>query len=359
VAVLRTGVISSATPAQTLYTAIAADLAANPNWSRPASNPTITTAVDAYGTATGVAEVWKNTVGSASWFLVLYYDTASPTQFYVTLAEAYDGSDGGGVPGAKRFRRIPGGGTVAGTIDTTAVTPATNDLVSNADVSLGSTSPNFVHTNLNTPTTAFSYLYKVGNKALTIGINASGTNRWVHVGAFESLVTGPSDPMPIAMFTHGINNIVNMSGTVTSTAHGDGVVCRNPGLGVTAEAGAFFAKLEPLHASQALSTGAFAVNPSSQGYNVAVPRYYTKPLMSQAVIHQSRQAGTLAGQMWRGYYPDLFAAVVGAATEPTGGGVDSVVIDGVTYYWLGMGCPGTSAAGITVNQSNLVAVRAD
>lgn len=358
-AVLRTGVISSATPAQTLYTAIAADLAANPNWSRPASNPTITTAVDAYGTATGVAEVWKNTVGSASWFLVLYYDTASPTNFFVTLAEAYDGSDGVGVPGAKKFRRIPGGGTVASTMDGTSVTPATNDLVTNADTTLGSTSPNFVHTNLNTPTTAFSYLYKVGNKALTIGINASGVNRWVHVGAFESLVTGPSDPMPIAMFTHGVNNAVNMAGTVGVGTHGDGVVCRNPGLGVTGETGGFYARMEPLHASSSLTVSQFSMNPSSEGYGVAVPRWYTKPLMSQAVIHQSRATGSTLGQMWRGYYPDLFAGVSAVVAEPTGGGVDSVVIDGVTYYWLGINCPGTGAAGPTANQSTLIAVRSD
>jgi hypothetical protein len=63
--------------------------------------------------------------------------------------------------------------------------------------------------------------------------------------------------------------------------------------------------------------------------------------------------------MFRGYFPDLFACVVVGAVEPSGGGIDSVVVDGVTYYWLGVGCPGPGCAGLTSQVGNIIAVRAD
>jgi hypothetical protein len=214
---------------------------------------------------------------------------------------------------------------------------------------------------------AFSYLFKVTNKAITISYSVGGVNRWVHVGAFESLVTGPSDPMPLGQFSHGFNNQTPKDHVIGTASHADGIVSRNPGLGTTAEEGAFFATLNPLHAPTSIlwnvATGVppTTIVPSGRVYGT-VPRYYTKTLMSQAVIHQSKEGHgdiTKPPNAFRGYYPDLFAGIMAGSTEPTGGGVDSVVIDGVTYYWLGLNCVGPGIAAVTTDLGILIAVRAD
>lgn len=351
---VKTGVLSSATAAQDLYNLIAADLGANPNWSRPV-DPTLTGVTDSY-TSTHTSQVWKNVVGSNSWHLVLSYDSALPNELRVTFAEKYGAADGAA---AKRFRRIPGGGALGTASDTTSVTPATTDIVSDADAALSSTNPNFAFTKVTLGGSGFPYLFKVGNKDLTIGVSVAGVNRWVKVGAFESLVTGPPDPMPVAMFTHGINNLAQSGATLGINQHADGVVTRNPGLGTTAETGAFFAQLSPLHAPTALLTTTALFPNSACSFGSSIPRWYTKTLMSQAVIHQSRSGGITDNQTFRGYYPDLFAGIINGTTEPVGGGADSVIIDGVTYYWLGLNCPGVGVASIQDQMGVIVAVRAD
>lgn len=360
---VRTGVMSSGTSGKAIYDLIAADLAANPNWSRPANNPTVTGATDSYG-ANYTSQIWKCTVGSQVFHLAFSYDTTTNVNdLFVTPFEAWDGSDGGGVPAAKKLRRPAGGGTAVTDLDSTSVTPGTTDLVSNADVSIPSTSPMVAVANVVGSGSAFSYLFKVGNKSVVIGYNVAGANRFIIAGAFESLVTGPSDTMPLGMFTHGKNTPANKGGTPTSVKHGDGVVTRNPGLGTTAESGAFFAFMTPLHtASLALNTAGSPISSvaSVLGFGASVPRWYTKVLMSQAVIHQSRDAHSGAvAQGFRGYFPDIFACTMSGSTEPTGGGVDSVVIDGVTFYWLGLHCCGPTNTTATTAISTLVAVRAD
>lgn len=350
-----TGVMSSATSALSLYNLIAAQLSANPNWSRPV-DPTLTGVTDSYS-ATTTSEVWRCTVGTATFVVVFTTDTAAVNDLRITFAEKYGAVDG---CAAKRFRRIPGGGTTSPSADSASVTPGATDVVTDTDTALSSTSPNFTWCKITGAGSAFNYLFKVGNKSVTIGVVIAGANRWVHVGAFESLVTGPSDPVPIGLFSHGFNNPANANASPSATIHADGVVTRNPGLGVTAETGAFFAVLSPLHADNGIFGGtARTVGTPSQGIGAAVPRWYTKVLMAQAIIHQSRGAHATTPQTFRGYYSDLFACICGSATEPTGGGVDSVVIDGVTYYWLGGHCPGVGSATFTTGQSVFVAVRAD
>ena len=355
---VRTGVISSATAGKAIYDLVAVDLAANPNWSRPANNPQVSGGTDSFG-VNYTSEIWKCTVGAQVFHVAFSYDaTTNVNDLFVTPFEAWDGSDGGGVPGAKKLRRPAAGGASAAVGDNTSVTPGATDLASNADVSLVSSNPHVATCNvtMGSPT---SYLYKVGNKTVTIGIRVGSTNRWVHVGAMESLVTGPTDTMPLGMFTHGVNNPAVKGATVSSILHADGVVTRNPGLGTTAEAGAFFAQLQPLHASCALNGTANNMAASVCGFGASVPRWYSKVLMSQAVVHQSRGASSTLGQFFRGYYPDVFACIVDGSTEPNGGGIDSVVIDGVTYYWLGANCPGPGSTNITDQVTALIAVRAD
>lgn len=355
---VRTGGLTSSTPGKALYDLIAIDLAANANWSRPANNPTVSGATDSYG-ANYTSQIWKCTVGSDVFHIALSYDTTTNvSDLFVTAFEAWDGSDGGGVPGAKKLRRPMGGGTVNTTDDNTSVTPGATDVVSNSDVSIPSTNPNVATTNVLLQTSVFSYLYKVGNKTLTIGVNVSAGNRWVHVGAMESLVTSQTVTMPLGLFVHGNNNPVPKAVTVSATVHADGVLSRDPGLGTTAETGAFYARLEPLH-MPGLANAITNLATSGRSFGASVPRWYTKVLMSQAVAHQSRNAGTTHGQVFFGYYPDLFAGVINGTTEPVGGGVDLVVIDGVTYYWLGAHCPGTGRSGVTSGSTILVAVRAD
>lgn len=357
---VRTGVMSSGTSGKAMYDLIAADLAANPNWAAATNNPTVTGVTDSYG-ANYTSKIWKCTVGTQVFHVAFSYDTTTNVNdLFITPFEAWDGSDGGGVPAAKKLRRPAGGGTAATQGDGSSVTPGTTDLVSNADVSLPSTSPDVAVANILGAGSAFNYLYKVGNKSVTIGYNVAGANRWVHVGAFESLVTGPSDTMPLGMFAHGVNTKAKKGVTISAGTHACGVVTRNPGLGTTAETGAFFAALWPLHLPMTLFSSPASAALTACGFGSPVPRWYTKVLMSQAVIHQSRdadQGGTQ--QSFRGYYPDLFACVINGTTEPVGGGVDSVVIDGVTYYWLGAACPGGSAVTVTDQQGGLVAVRAD
>lgn len=364
---VRNGILSTSTPGKALYDLLAVDLAANPNWSQP-SVPTLTGATNSHG-ANWTSKIWKCTVGTSVFHVIFSYDTTTtPLALYVQLAEAYDGSDGGGSPIAAKFRRTTCGGTISTTTDGTTVTPGATDIVNAADVFLNATSPNFEITNLLGTGSAFPYLFKVGNKSVTIGYNVAGANRWVHVGAFESLVTGPADPMPVGKFSHGVNNPVNMLGVISSAAHCDGTVTRNPGLGTTGEKGAFFAQLSPLHAppwmydSGTLVMGS-ASPPSAQSFGATVPRWYTKVLMSQAVVHQSREGGSdptnEPPQTFRGYYPDLFAGLMTGTTEPVGGGVDSVIIDGVQYYWLGLNCPGAGETVATTLCGTLIAVRAD
>jgi len=323
----------------------------------------VTGVTDSYG-ANYTSQIWKCTVGSQVFHVAFSYDvTTNVNDLFITPFEAWDGSDGGGVPGAKKLRRQAGGGTTAAVGDATAVTPGATDVVSNADVSLLTTSPDVGVTNILGAGSAFNYLFKVGNKSVTIGYNVAGANRWIHVGAFESLVTGPADTMPLGMFAHGINTKAKKGVTLTSGTHADGIVTRNPGLGVTAEAGAFFAAMWPLHAGiqVVVSPATVQIAPPACGFGAAVPRWYTKVLMSQAVIHQAAGAQAQTGQLFRGYYPDLFAAVNDGVVEPIGGGVDSVVIDGVTYYWLGYNCPGpqNTAAAPLDQQSSFIAIRAD
>ena len=351
-----TGVMSSATPGLAMYNLIAAALTANPNWSRPV-DPTLTGAADSYS-ATATSEVWKCTVGSNSFHAVFSTDTATPLNLRVTIAEKYGAADG---CAAKRFRRIPGGGATAATSDSVAITPGATDVVTDADTALNSTSPYFMfHQHVMTGS-AFSYLFKVTNKTVTLGTVISGVNKWIHIGAFESLVTGPSDPMPIGMFARGLvsGDSVNAGVTLSVSAHACGTVTRNPGLGTTAESGAFMAQLKPLHAFPDLGLGLITAIPPILSFGATPPRWYTKVLMSQAVIHQSRNANSTAGQYFRGYYTDLFAGLISGTTEPQGGGIDSVVIDGVTYYWLGANCPGASTTALTSGNSTLIAIRAD
>lgn len=356
-----TGVMSSATSGKAIYDLIAAQLAANPNWSRP-SVSSLTGATNSWG-ANYTSQIWKCTVGAQVFFLILSYDTTTNVNdLYVQLAEAYDGSDGGGVPAAAKFRRPVGmGGTLNTVSDSTSVTPGATDLMTNADQALNVANPNWGKTNVLGSGSAFSYLFKVGNKSLTIAYSVGGVNRWVHAGAFESLVTGPSDPIPLAQISHGFNSPVNHLGTVSSTTHACGMVSRNPGLGVTAEAGAFAVNVQPLHAPIGWTMGSGQAFPlSTESFGNSVPRWFTKVLMSQAIIHQTSNAQTgLGKQTFRGYFSDLFAGTITGTTEPTGGGVDSVVIDGVTYYWLGINCPGPSLTAAATHFSVLVAVRAD
>ena len=354
-----TGALSSATSAVDLYNLIAAALTANPNWSRP-TDPTLTGATDSLS-ATSTSQVWKCTVGTEKFYVVFTTNTAAVNDLIIHLAERYGTDDG---LTAKRFSRITGGGTLASVGDNTSVTPASQDVVTTASTALISSSPNFAGTLLTLSGSVFSYLFKVTNKTVTIGVRTT-VNRWVQVGMFESLVSGPSDPCPVGLFTHGINNLANRGTTLTSSVHADGVVTRNPGLGTTAEAGAFFALLLPLHSGGAsmvgVTVGEQPIWPSARGFTGTPPRWHSRVLMSQAIIHQSQDASgpTVGSQSFRGYYPDLFACHINGATEPLGGGVDSVVIDGVTYYWLGVNCPGYQRATVASGMSILVAVRAD
>lgn len=354
-----TGALSSATSAVDLYNLIAAALTANPNWSRP-TDPTITGATDSLA-ATATSQVWKCTVGTEKFYVVFTTDTALPNNLYVHTAERYGTDDS---LTAKRFARITGGGTLATAADGTSVTPGSQDVVTTASTALSATSPNFAGTLLTLSGSVFSYLFKVTNKTVTIGVRTT-VNRWVQVGMFESLVSGPSDPCPVGLFTHGINNLANRGATIGSNAHADGVVTRNPGLGTTAEAGAFFAWLLPLHSGGASLVGTTLgdqpIWPSARGYTGTPPRWHSRVLMSQAIVHQSLDGSgpSTGGQSFRGYYPDLFACHINGTTEPLGGGVDSVVIDGVTYYWLGINCPGVQRTTIATGMSILVAVRAD
>jgi hypothetical protein len=97
--VARTGVMSSSTPGKGLYDLIAVDLAANPNWSRP-SVSSLTGATNSLG-ANFTSQIWKCTVGTQVFHVIFSYDTATtPLTLRVQTAEAYDGSDGGGVPAA-------------------------------------------------------------------------------------------------------------------------------------------------------------------------------------------------------------------------------------------------------------------
>jgi len=365
---VRTGVMSSATPGKAIYDLIAADLAANPNWSRPAVS-SLTGATNSHG-ANWTSQIWKCTVGAQVFHVIFSYDvTTTPLALYIQSAEAYDGSDGGGSPVASKFRRHGGAGALTTTGDGTAVTPGATDVANSGDVFLNSTNPNFAITNVLGSGSAFSYLFKVGNKAITIAYSVGGVNRWCHVGAFESLVTGPPDPMPLGQFSHPLNNPTPKDTVISTANHGEGVVSRNPGLGTGTEEGAFFANLNALHAPITNihytpgAASADATGPSMRSYGASVPRWYTKVLMSQAVIHQSAEGHsnllTKPQQTFRGYYPDLFAGIMGGVTEPTGGGVDSVVIDGVTYYWLGLNCIGAGIAIVTTNTGTLIALRAD
>src|SRR4030095_3271120 len=191
--------MSSATSGKAIYDLVAAALTSNTNWSRPANNPTVTGITDSIGT-NYTSQIWKCTVGSQVFHLAFSYDTTTNVNDLVIQGfEAWDGSDGGGVPAAKKCRRPLVGGSNGTHGDVTSVTPGSTDLTSNSDVSLSSTNPNVGQCKLVGSGSAFSYLYKVGNKAVTIGFSVGGANRWMHVGAMESLVTGPTDTMPLAL----------------------------------------------------------------------------------------------------------------------------------------------------------------
>jgi hypothetical protein len=248
--------------------------------------------------------------------------------------------------------------------DTTSVTPTATDIIGGgaADGFLSTTSPNFPQTEILGTSSAFPYLFRVGNKSITISIAIGTNNRWVHAGSFESLVTGPPDPNPIGQFSSTNRNPTPMGTTNGISNHGDGVVTRNPGLGVVAEDGAGFACLNPLHLAftpMCVGSATFCTDPV-KSFGATPPRWYSKVLMSQAVIHQSRSgSGGTTGQAFRGYYPELFAGAIKGTVEPIAGGVDSVIIDGVLYYWVGANCPGAVTGSISDAQTTLIAVRSD
>jgi hypothetical protein len=311
-----------ATPATTLYNLLATALLANGNWTEQADSPV--SAANA-GT-TDIVRVWKCTGGVADFYVFIEVDNTN-LRLRFRLAETWN-------TGTHRLQQPAGGGTTAAATDTTSVTPTANGTVTDADTTIGSTNPNVSFVQLNVLGTAFNYLYEVRDNLLTVSTRVSSVNYYCVVGCFTSLVQALSDTSPLVLLGHPANT--GMSGTVESAnASNSGRFTRLPGFGAVAQTGAFncaaLPLLMPIRSGAALTANANTF--SSIGGTVSNP-WFSNHLVMPIILH-GMTAGALGNRRgMRGTLPDFLGGYF--TNEPASAGVDTLTVNGSTYYPLGL-----------------------
>ena len=332
-----------ATPTSTFYTNVLSGALTTAGWTA------IHTLTSANAGTTGNVEVWKCTATGTGNFYVFIEKDDTNGNLRIRASEVYN--ENSSTPRIQKPVSL--GGATNGTLSNTSVTPTANSTVTDSDTTLTSTNPWISNPAISMPSGGFSYIYEVRDNLMTIATRVSGTNYYVVVGKFTSLVTGLTDDHPICMFSHSFNQKLGSTASIATTAHGDGCVSRTPGR-TAAESGAFAVTIRPLHAANLAAAASLAFVNDARAYNNITPRYQANGNLSPAIIHQCASGGVRS--TFRGYLPDFKAGILNLATDESLVG-DTVTIDGVVYYWLGVCNPGGARGAITANETVLLAIK--
>lgn len=310
-----------ATSATTLYNLLATAMTANGNWTEQSDSPV--SAVNA-GT-TDIVRVWKCTGGVADFYVFIEVDNTN-LRLRFRLSEYWDTT-------GHRLRQPAGGGTVAPSADNTAVTPTANGTVTDSDATIGSTNPLVGYVECRTLGTAYNYLYEVRDDMITVATRQASTNYYAIAGCFTSLVTAIADTSPLVLLGHSLNT--GISGTAeTATVNNSGRFTRIPGFGAVALSGAFCCSAHPLLPGDGGGTQADSYNPFSSAGGAASNPWFANHLVAPVILNGTR-SGVTGGERrgLRGSLPNFYAGRY--TTEPAGAGVDTLTVNGQTYYPLG------------------------
>ncbi len=322
-----------ATPATTLYNALATAMTTNGNWTEQSDSPV--SAANA-GT-TDIVRVWKCTGGVANFYVFIEVDNTN-LRLRFRLAETW-------ATGSHRLQQPAGGGTVTTTTDASSITPTANGTVTDTDTTIGSTNPCVAFVELKVLGTAYNFLYEVRNNLITVATKVTGTNHYVIAGCFTSLVQAISDTSPLVLLGHPNNT--GMSGTAgAGSASNNGRFTRLPGFGASAITGAFACAATPIMCQMFNGGGSGAAGNffSSIAGGTSNP-WFTNHLVCPVIIHgmESNTYGSRRG--FRGSLPDFVSGYY--TTEPAVM-TDTITVGGVTYYPLGRCYQGSQNAYIAI-----------